>query len=189
MRGAPIVSIPGERTLSRKERLFFRRYLANGGDPGEAALFSGVVSKNADLTDAAVAGAKLVEEIQPRLRIMMAANGLSDRVLIGAVLEGIQATVQKVYFGEDAKTPPVIVKTDVPDWRVRRFYHKLLAEMNALVGTGAPSGKDQIDEVAARRQDLAAQHRKSLAGKTDEELNAMMAEEARGRQGVRRLVS
>lgn len=189
MRGAPIVQIPGERTLSRKERLFFRRYLENGGDPGEAALRSGVVPKNADPMDAAVAGARLVEEIQPRIRIMMAANGLSDRVLIGAVLEGIRATVQKVYFAEDSKTPPVIVKTDIPDWRTRRFYHKLLAEMSAVVGSGAPSGKDQVDEVAARRNDLSAQHRKSLAGKTDAELDAMLEEEARGRQGVRRLVS
>lgn len=189
MRAAPIVTIPGERTLSRKERLFFRQYLANGGNPGEAALHSGIVPKGADPTDAAVAGAKLVEEIQPRLRVMMAAHGLSDRVLIGAVLEGIQATVKKVYFSEDAKAPPIIVETGVPDWRTRRFYHKLLAEMSALVGSAAPSGKDQVDEVAARRQDLAAQHRKSLSGKTDAELDAMMAEEARGRQGIRRAVS
>lgn len=185
----PIDQGEGLRELTRKERDFLRVYF-DSGDPGKAALESGIARKGTDPTDAALQGARLLEEIQPQLRVLMAVGGLSDQVLIKAILEGINAMVVRSYTDETTKKR-VYETTEIPDWRTRKFYHNLMAQMGFLIGSAAAeTGKAAVDEVAARRDHLAREHRKTVSNMTDAQINALIEEEARGRQGsIRRAVS
>ena len=172
--------------LSRKEREFLRIYLRTG-NPGTAALESGVARKGTGVEDASLAGARLLERIQPQLRILMAANGLSDQVLLKAILEGITATIIKVTVD---KATGEVKHTDtlLPNWGVRKFYHRLMAQMGFLIGVaGDQAAKTQVDELAGRRMARMNEQRKRVASMTDEEINQAIEEAARARQGsVRR---
>ena len=175
--------------LSRKEREFLRIYLRTG-NPGMAALESGVSRKGTGVEDASLAGARLLERIQPQLRILMAANGLSDQVLLKAILEGITATIIKVTVD---KATGEVKHTDtlLPNWGVRKFYHRLMAQMGFLIGVaGDQAAKTQVDELALRRQSRYAELRRKVGSMTDEEINQAIEEAARARQGsVRRALS
>jgi predicted CopG family antitoxin len=175
--------------LTRKEREFLRIYLHNA-DPGAAALESGIARKGTDPHEAGLIGARLLERIQPQLRVLMAANGLSDQVLVKAILEGITATRIKVVVNKDTKEVSH-VDTLLPDWRVRQFYHRLMAQMGFLIGvTGDQASKTQVDELALRRQSRYNELRRRVGSMTDEEINQAIEEAARARQGsVRRAIS
>jgi len=175
--------------LTRKEREFLRIYLRNA-DPGAAALESGIARKGTDPHEAGLIGARLLERIQPQLRVLMAANGLSDQVLVKAILEGITATIIKAVV--DPKTKEVShIDSGLPNWGVRKFYHRLMAQMGFLIGvTGEQATKTQVDELALRRQSRYAELRRKVGSMTDEEINQAIEEAARARQGsVRRALS
>jgi len=175
--------------LTRKEREFLRIYLRNA-DPGAAALESGIARKGTDPHEAGLIGARLLERIQPQLRVLMAANGLSDQVLVKAILEGITATIIKAVV--DPKTKEVShIDSSLPNWGVRKFYHRLMAQMGFLIGvTGEQATKTQVDELALRRQSRYAELRRKVGSMTDEEINQAIEEAARARQGsVRRALS
>jgi predicted CopG family antitoxin len=180
--GEPII-------LTRKEREFLRIYLRNA-DPGAAALESGIARKGTDPHEAGLIGARLLERIQPQLRVLMAANGLSDQVLLRAILEGITATRIRVVVNKDTKEVSH-VDTLMPDWNVRKFYHRLMAQMGFLIGvTGDQASKTQVDELAMRRQTRYAELRRKVSSMSDEEINQAIEEAARARQGsVRRAIS
>jgi len=175
--------------LTRKEQEFIRIYLRTG-DPGKAALESGVARKGTGVEDASLVGARLMERIQPQLRILMAANGLSDQVLVKAILEGITATIIKVVVDKETKAVSH-VDTLLPNWGVRKFYHRLMAQMGFLIGVpGDQTAKNQVDELAARRQSRYAELRRKVGSMSDEEINQAIEEAARARQGsVRRAIS
>jgi hypothetical protein len=175
--------------LTRKERDFLRIYLRNA-DPGAAALESGIARKGTDPHEAGLIGARLLIRIQPQLRVLMAANGLSDQVLVKAILEGITATIIKAVV--DPKTKEVAhIDTGLPNWRVRKFYHRLMAQMGFLIGVaGDQVAKNQVNELAARRQSRYAELRRKVSSMTEEEINQAIEEAARARQGsVRRVIS
>jgi hypothetical protein len=175
--------------LTRKERDFLRIYLRNA-DPGAAALESGIARKGTDPHEAGLIGARLLIRIQPQLRVLMAANGLSDQVLVKAILEGITATIIKAVV--DPKTKEVAhIDTGLPNWRVRKFYHRLMAQMGFLIGVaGDQVAKNQVNELAARRQSRYAALRRKVSSMTEEEINQAIEEAARARQGsVRRVIS
>ena len=175
--------------LTRKEREFLRIYLRDA-DPGAAALESGIARKGTDPNEAGLIGARLLERIQPQLRVLMAANGLSDQVLVKAILEGITATIIKPVV--DPKTKEVsVIDTGLPNWGVRKFYHRLMAQMGFLIGVAGDQGaKTQVDELAMRRQSRYAELRRKVGSMSDEEINLAIEEAARARQGsVRRAIS
>ena len=176
-------------SLTRKEREFLRIYLRNA-DPGAAALESGIARKGTDPHEAGLIGARLLERIQPQLRVLMAANGLSDQVLLRAILEGIVATRIRVVIDKDTKSV-THVDTLLPDWNVRKFYHRLMAQMGFLIGVpGDQAAKTQVDELAMRRQTRYAELRRKVGSMSDEEINQAIEEAARARQGsVRRALS
>ena len=169
--------------LTRKEREFLRIYLRTA-DPGSAALESGIARKGTDPHEAGLIGARLLERIQPQLRILMAANGLSDQVLVKAILEGITATIIKAVV--DPKTKEVShIDTNLPNWRVRKFYHRLMAQMGFLIGVaGDQVAKTQVDELALRRQSRYNELRRKVGSMSDEDINQAIEEAARARQGV-----
>ena len=175
--------------LTRKEREFLRIYLRNA-DPGAAALESGIARKGTDPHEAGLIGARLLERIQPQLRVLMAANGLSDQVLVKAILEGITATIIKAVV--DPKTKEVShIDSGLPNWGVRKFYHRLMAQMGFLIGVaGDQVAKTQVNELVMRRQSRYNELRRKVGSMTDEEINVAIEEAARARQGsVRRAIS
>lgn len=185
---------PAPIQLTRKQRLFLREYIQSG-DPGSAALISGMVRKNTHPHDASIAGAELLRELQPQLVTMMDAYGLSDRAILRGVLEGIGATVKKILTiqEKDANGNPLpkrfeVVDTGAPNWGVRKFYHRLASEMKSLVDPRERTAIEQAN--VARVTSIHMQHRESLAGKSDAELAEIQRQEALKRQGrVRRAVS
>lgn len=180
--------------LSRKHRHFLHSYIESG-DPGKAALDSGMVRKTTHPTDAAIAGAELLRELQPQLLTLMDAYGLSDRVLLKAILEGISAMVQKAVYHKATKNPDgtespawwETVTTEVPDWRTRKFFVRMAGEMKALIDPKDRAAAEQANNT--RVSSIQSAHRESLAAKTDEELDAIQREEILRRQGVRRAIS
>jgi len=151
-----------------------------------------VVPQDSHPSDAAMIGAQLLEEIQPALRSMMSATGLSDQFVIAEIFAGMKATVQRVVWAEGDKIFSngkryESIATGVPDWRVRRAYTRLASQIKMLL---FQSELEKEDENATdRRSALARAHRVSLVGKSDDELNRMIEEEALGRQRVRTALS
>lgn len=180
--------------LGKRQRAFLHRYLETG-DPGLAAVDSGMVRKGTNPHDAALAGAELLRELQPQLLTLMDAHGLSDRVLLKAILEGLSATIVRVSVHrgkkhEDGSKDPDHVETfdtGLPNWPVRKFYVRMAAEMKALVDPKERAAAEQAN--TARVTSLANAHRESLANKSDAELDAIHRDEILRRQGVRRAVS
>lgn len=180
--------------LSRKHRAFLHVYIETG-DPGKAALDSGLIRKTTHPHDASLAGAEILRELQPQLVVLMDAFGLSDRVILKGVLEGTSACIQRVItrkgkkLSDGTQEPDYIdvVTTTVPNWPVRKFYHRMASEMKALVDPKERAAAEQSN--AGRVSSIDKAHRMSLSGKTDDELRQIQTDEVLRRQGVRRAVS